>query len=235
MKTRELVGALCVMALAAGAASAQGPKGVEPRAPVAAVGVDRSVTCENYDDSSEAKAFKTAPKGAKRLSDHVFVVQYESGYRRFADHRPYRDGLDGFHWTYCGYVPALHAHLIGMMDDDLFSGKLFLDRSGRLLDAGDTVHASPDGKRFLAASHRNGEVNDHWMISDLSGRRLWTGSFGVSTGGDAPVLYGDPRWIGNDTIRVPADCNDSSRKTGEGALVHEGGTWRWKSDLRCGG
>jgi hypothetical protein len=70
------------------------------------------------------------------------------------------------------------------------------------------------------------------MMSDLSGRRLWTGLPGTGTD---QILYGEPVWISNDVLRVPVDCNDSSGKTGEVTLVHEDGTWRWKSHLQCKG
>ena len=92
-----------------------------------------------------------APEGAKRTSPHDLAVNYK-GVRRFIDKRPYRVALDGFHWSYCGYLPAMDAHVIGMEDGSLFSGKLLLDRSGRVLDGGQTVYPSPDGKLFLAES-----------------------------------------------------------------------------------
>src|ERR1700761_2392755 len=68
----------------------------------------------------ERKMLKAAPD-VRRISAHVLQVNAKSGVRRFVDKKPYREELDGFHWTYCGYDVGLDAHLIGMEDGDLFS------------------------------------------------------------------------------------------------------------------
>ncbi len=174
-----------------------------------------------------------APEGARRPSTHTLAVNYKGGVHRFIDKKPYREELDGFHWSYCGYLPGLGAHLIGEEDGSLFTGKLLLDRSGRVLDGGQTVYPSPDGKLFLAESQVDGEYLSHWVLSDLQGRRLWAGVSGVT--GNPDVEYGDPVWIANDALRAPATCNDKSGRKGEATLVREGKSWLWKSDLRCPG
>ena len=230
--------ALAIMVSLAAASVAWTSAHAAGEQPSLAANGDRSVSCyvdaAIISDAQERQRLRSAPHGARRVSAHVLVVNTKSGRRRFADPKPYLDGLDRVHWSYCGYVAALHAHLIGLEDGDRFTGKLLLEPNGRTLEAGATVLPSPDGKLFLAGSQVNGEYMGRGMLSDMSGRQLWAGVSGV-TGGDVDVEYGDPHWIANDAIRAPASCNGGNRRTGEATLVREGKTWRWKSDLRCEG
>jgi hypothetical protein len=239
MKIQALMAALLVTVAVIRVAAAQPPGGPAGPAPTVADGkiADQDLDCNDNDVGEalhESRALRTAPEGAKRISAHVLAVNYRSGVRRFIDPRPYREELDGIHWQYCAYIPAHGAHLIGMMDGSLFSGKLLLDRGGALLDAGNAVYPSPDGKLFLAARQVDGEYLARWMISDLAGRKLWDGESGLTRNEGVIQEYEDPRWITNDTLRVVAICNNSARTRGEATLVHEGESWRWRSDLRCG-
>jgi hypothetical protein len=235
MKSGSVAVALLIILAAAGAVWAQpssGPR--EPASPRSSGrNADPNGSCLDYRGApkEESAALRTAPEWAKRTSDHVLTVRYRDGVHRFVDRMPYRDGLSGFHWSYCGYVPALKAHLIGVEDEDLFTGKLLFERSGRVIDAGGGVYPSPDGKLFLAASQVDGEYLSHWVLSDLKGRRLWAGISGVQ--GNPDIEYGAPVWIAKDVVRVSATCNDRGHKTGEATLARGGGTWRWKSDLQC--
>jgi hypothetical protein len=197
------------------------------------LGVSCYVDAQFIPDAQERQRLRTAPHGARRVSAHALVVNTRSGRRRFADPKPYLEELDRIHWSYCGYVAALHAHLVGLENGSLFTGKLLLEPSGRKLEAGATVLPSPDGKLFLAGSQTNGEYLGRWTLSDLSGRQLWVGVSGVT--GSPDIEFGDPVWIANDVLRAPATCNDRRRKAGEATLAREGTTWRWKVDLACQG
>ena len=123
MKIRQPMTA-CLLAVAVMGAAPARPGGAQARAPAVAPSkaADQSVTCAA--DGDERRALRSAPPGSKRISAHVLAVKYRSGVRQFVDKRPYRDELSGFHWHYCGYSPALKAHLVGMDDESLFSGKL---------------------------------------------------------------------------------------------------------------
>jgi hypothetical protein len=211
-----------------------------PPARAAAAAADRSVSCDLQSNNSyealERRALKTAPRGARRVSAHELTVNVVSGVRQFVDRKPYREGLSGFHWLYCGYLPSLQAHLIGVFDEDRFSGKLLFDRSGQAVDAGRTVYPSPNGKLFLAANQTNGKALEDWVLEDLSGRKLWAGPSGQTNAGDAILVqYENPRWISDGAIRVKATCNDGGRAKGEATLAREGGSWRWRSKLQCNG
>jgi hypothetical protein len=121
-----------------------------------------------------------------------------------------------------------------MFDEGLFSGKLLFDGSGNAIDAGRTVYPSPSGKLFLAANQTNGKALEDWSISDLGGRKLWSGPSGLTGSQDAILVqYENPRWTG-DGIRVTARCNDAGGAKGQATLSRAGGQWRWKSDLQCG-
>jgi hypothetical protein len=233
MDRARLAAACLVVAGVSGAVPA------ERSAAAVSPAVDRSLTCADFDKDGpaahERRALRMAPEGARRLSDHVLAVTTRAGVRRFVDKKPYRQELDGFHWSYCGYVPALRAHLIGMEQDSLFTGKLLRDEDGGVLDGGQTVYPSPDGRLYLAESQVDGEDLSHWLLSDRAGRHLWAGLSGVSTEHDIQVEYGHPRWVANDVLRVSANCNDRSRARGEATLARDGRSWRWASRLRCKG
>jgi hypothetical protein len=234
MNMRNCVAGLLVTLTVANAAWAQRPE-VSAGSPSAATA--RSLSCystkgESY-EALERRALKTALRGAQRVSAHDLTVNVRSGVSRFVDRKPYRDGLSGFHWLYCGYLPSLQAHLIGVFDEDLFSGKLLLDRTGQAIDAGRTIYPSPGGKLFLAANQTDGKGLEDWVLSDLSGRKLWAGPSGLTQNDTILVEYENPRWVGDNAIRVEAVCSDQSGAKGSATLVREGRTWRWKSDLHC--
>jgi hypothetical protein len=236
MKTGSVVAALLVILAAANAAWAQPTSGLnKPASQRVDAGPSRSCLDDHGSLEEHEQVLRTAPEGAKRVSEHVLTVRYKDGLHRFVDKMPYRDGLDGFHWLYCGYVPLLKAHLIGVEDGDRFTGKLMFDRSGRMIDGGGGVYPSPDGKLFIAESQVNGEYLSHWVLSDLSGRRLWAGMSGVTKNDVILVEYGDPVWISNDTVKVVALCNDRIRTRGEATFARDGNTWRWTSNLQCKG
>jgi hypothetical protein len=227
---------ICITGLLAALAVATGAWAKPPAGPAPAA--HGSVTCDlrqsgSY-DALERRALKTARRGAARVSAHELTVNVVSGVRQFVDRKPYREGLSGFHWLYCGYLPSLQAHLVGTFDDALFSGMLLFDGSGRAVDAGRTVYPSPNGKLFLAASQTNGKELEDWVLSDLSGRKLWAGAAGSTNASN--ILVGDydnPRWVNDGAIRVTIACNDGSK--GEATLAREGRTWLWRTRLECKG
>ena len=242
MDTVRVALALAVTLTFGRAAAAQRSDAADVRSSPLPSGMgDQKVSCYDgpalIDDADERRALRGAPEGASRASAHVLVVNTGSGPRRFEDERPEAVELDRFHWSYCGYVAALHAHLIGMEDGSLFSGKLLLDHSGRMLEAGATVYPSPDGKLFLAASQDDGDALEQWVISDLSGHRLWAGESGITKIENKIQVVGlefeAPRWVSDDALSVTATCGDRVGTKGRATLVREGAFWRWKTDLRC--
>lgn len=202
-----------------------------------AAGAGQNVSCAYWGKGSptahERQMLRTAPEGAKRTSAHVLTVRYKDGIHSFVDKRPYREELSGFHWTYCGYLPILGAHLIGMEDEDLFTGKLLVDGDGRVIDGGQTVYPSPDGKLFLAESQVDGEELSHWVLSDLAGRRLWVSESGITKKDLVLQEFEAPHWISDNAIQVSVTCGDRAGTKGKATLTRDGNVWRWKSSLHC--
>jgi hypothetical protein len=207
----------------------------------AAIAAPASLTCGDYMD--DRAALELAPMGAKRLNAHVLTVNYQGGVKRFVDQPPYQEAFAGAHWYYCGYLPELRAHLIGKNEEDLFSGVLLLDDTGQLVNAGQSVHPSPDGKRFLAERQQNGEDGSEWLVAERSGKSLWDGYAGVlrmqvEKPGTEPVAYvvtsfEQPRWAEDGVLRAKAVCTDAPQAEGVATLVSDQGKWRWQTDLQC--
>lgn len=196
-----------------------------------AVAVDQTLVCES--DAEEAQALLSAPQGAKRVSEHTLAVTYRSGVREFIDKKPYGEDLDRNHWNYCGYMPTLKAHLVGLQDGDLFSGKLLLEGNGALVDAGQAVFPAPDGKRFLAAEQLNGADLQQWTVADLAGARFWVGDSGVIEKGYILIEYGNPHWTSASVLQADATCANSSGTKGQATFTIKGGSGSWQTDLKC--
>lgn len=194
------------------------------------------------DGKNEATALKTAPQGATRASPHVLTVKYQGGAKRFEDQPPYQEAFGGAHWYYCGYVPALRAHLVGKNENALFSGVLLLDDTGQLVDAGQSIYPSPDGKSFLAIRQEQGKEDSLWLVAERSGKTLWDGYAAlfrmvIEKPGRKPVeqvdtWYKDPFWTDGGVLQATAVCNPPGTE-GIASLVSDGGTWRWQTNLRC--
>jgi hypothetical protein len=205
-----------------------------------AMAAPEQVSCDDY--MNDAAAVKTAPHGAPRSSPHLLTVNYQGGVKRFQDQPPYQEAFAGAHWYYCGYAPALRAHLIGKNEDDLFSGVLLLDDTGQLVDAGQRVYPSPDGKWFLAERQQSGEDGSRWLVAERSGKPRWDGYAGVLTNriekpGSEPVGYvtasfEDPYWDGS-VLRAKVACSDPPEANGVASLVSVGGKWQWQTNVKC--
>jgi hypothetical protein len=203
----------------------------------------QAVTCNS--DTDETSLMREAPREVMRLSGkHTLVVHYKAGSKRFVDAPPYDEELSGLHWHYCAFVPALKAHLIGMSKDDLFSGKLLLDDSGRVLDAGHTVYPSPDGKKFLAVEQEDGMDGELWTVYDLSGRKLWSGYAGTTIlqrpkgkldtqpYESIESSYESPRWDAQGQLQAEQVCASGNLK-GVITLQLKEGAWSWVSGVHC--
>jgi len=186
-----------------------------------------------------------APGKVRRLpSEHTLVVNYKGGVKRFVDAPPYDEELSGLHWRYCTFVQALNAYLIGMSKDGLFSGKLLLDENGRLLDAGHTVYPSPDGTKFLAVEQEDGMDGELWTVSDMTGRKLWSGYAGTKIPQQPrgkPDMkpyeaiesnYELPRWTGQGQLQANQVCAAGTLKRVI-TLKLKDGAWSWKPSIHC--
>ena len=110
-----------------------------------------------YVDRNEIAFLPKAPHGAKRIGKHTLEVNWAKGIRRFVDKDCSEGYIGGSCWEYRGYCASLHLHQINHEEDDLFTGVLLDDVSGKLLPGGALVFFSPDGKKYLASSQWNGK------------------------------------------------------------------------------
>ena len=141
-----------------------------------------TLSCNGFsgsDDRGEPAALKQAPHGAKRIGKHTLQVNWAHGLRRLVDDGCDGDGIGGSCWDYCGYNAALRLHFIGHEDEDLFTGVLLDDTSGRLMPGGGSVIFSPDGKKYLATSQWNGKELADWKLYTRNGTLLWAGDSGI--------------------------------------------------------
>ena len=208
-------------------------------APAVVMAAPEQVECGDY--MNDTAAVKTAPHGATRSSPRLLTVNYQGGTKRFADEAPYQEAFAGVHWYYCGYVPALRAHLIGKNENSLFSGVLLLDDTGQLIDAGQRVYPSPDGTLFLAERQESGEDGSRWRVAERAGKTRWDGYAGIlrqvtETAGSAPVDYvtasfENPQWAGG-VLQTKVVCSDA-QVSGVARFVLADGKWRWQTDKDC--
>ncbi|MHA6204925.1 hypothetical protein ACXU4B_10910 [Dyella soli] len=188
---------------------------------------------------------REAPRRVVRINgQHTLVVNYRGGAKRFVDAPPYHEELSGLHWYYCGFVPGLKAHLIGMSKDALFSGKLLFDESGRLMDAGHSVYPSPHGTQFLAIEQEDGMDGELWAVYNAAGKKLWSGYAGtlrmekLNAGpGSKPYeavesTYESPHWTAQDQLQATQVCGSGLNK-GTINLEAKGGRWQWGRSLQC--
>jgi hypothetical protein len=199
-----------------------------------------AVQCGDYMD--DAAALKTAPRDAQRHGPHVLTVTHQAGVKRFANRPPYQEAFGGAHWYYCGFVPALRAHLVGKNEEDLFSGVLLLDDTGEMVDAGQSVLPSVDGEMFQAERQVSGEDGSRWRVATRSGTTLWDGYAGVlrtvteQPGGPLVehivMSFETPSWNGR-MLKASAVCANAPQTKGVATFSLDGGRWEWRTSLTC--
>jgi hypothetical protein len=124
--------------------------------------------------AEEAARLRQAPRGAKRLNKHQLEVRWAAGTRTFKDKPPY-ELLAGVSWAYCGYNAALKLHLIRKADNDLFTGVLLDDNTGRTLPGGLAILFSADRRFYLAYEQPDGQDGETLKLYKQDGDLLWTG------------------------------------------------------------
>lgn len=149
--------------------------------------------------AEEVSRFHQAPRGAKRISKHQLDVRWAAGTKTFKDKPPYDEPLDGISWAYCGYNASLKLHLISKTDNDLFTGVLLDDRTGRTLPGGFATLFSPDHSLYLAYEQPDGQDGETLKLYKRSGVLLWKGyDFITSPDGKSEIVFAenmrDMRW-----------------------------------------
>jgi hypothetical protein len=192
------------------------------------------LSCENQ--KVESITLKQAPKGARRVSKHVLEVMSQTGPRRFRDKPPY-DELGGVVWRYCGYDAPAKVHLIEVSDENVYTGDLLWDETGKLLRAGHTVLFSPNRQVFLAIEQEDGVDGEDWTVYDISGKPIWKGYAGTVAkvdGIDQVVsTFVDPHWTPQGELTARFVCT-SLKTNGVVTLVQSpSGHWSWRGHGKC--
>jgi hypothetical protein len=176
----------------------------------------------------ELKNLKTAPHRAYRHGEHTLVIQWQHGRQLFRDEPPYEAGLDGLHWSYCGFNPSVGMHLIGKQDGDLFTGELLKDSSGAILQAGELVVFSPSAKHYLAYEKPNGQDGSTIKLYNANGRLLWQGIDGMpsANGRNSLAEFEKVSWTGADELM--AEYSDSGKHHMLVLVSDTDGSWHWR-------
>jgi len=174
-------------------------------------------------DTSETKMNK-APHGARRIDEHTLEVKFANGSKSFKDEAPFDYELDGVKYNYCDYNATVKFHLIRKRDQDLFTGVLMSETSGKLLDAGQSVIFSPDGKKYFASRQPNGMDGTQWFIFTANGELEWQGDSMADT-------LVEPGWNSEGKFQAKYRCGDEDYKTV--ILTKSGKQWSWDPEPKC--
>jgi hypothetical protein len=199
-----------------------------------AAGSQLVLSCENQ--KVESIALKQAPKGARRVSEHVLEVTSQKGPQRFVDKPPY-DELGGARWRYCGYDALAKVHLIEVNDESAYSGDLLWEETGKLLRAGHTVLFSPNRQAFLSIEQEDGMDGERWTVYDIRGKPIWKGYAGTVAkvdGVDSVVsTFAHPQWTQKGELTARFACT-SSKTNGVVTLARSpSGSWSWRGHAKC--
>lgn len=205
--------------------------------PVAAKQSQPILSCEIV--KAERAALKQAPKGVRRVSNHVLEIRSKTGPQRFVDKPSHNKGeIGGVHWRYCGYDAKAKAHLIELNDESLYSGDLLLAETGQRVRTGHTVLFSPNMKEFLAIEQEAGVDGENWTVQDMTGNVVWKGYAGtVANNVDGVEMvvstFDRPRWTGQGELTARFVCT-SSNVHGTMTLVRSpSGRWSWNGHAKC--
>jgi hypothetical protein len=178
-------------------------------------------------DRNEIAVLRKAPHGAKRIGKHTLEVNWAQGVRRFVDKDCTGEDIGGSCWEYCGYHASFHLHQINHEEDDLFTGVLLDDASGKILPGGGLVIFSPDGKKYLASSQWDGKEFSDWKLYSREGTLLWAGDSGI-TGKNNEVLaeFENPSWSSSGDLLVDSVDLVSGKKVV--LILVQGAEKKWK-------
>jgi hypothetical protein len=123
------------------------------------------------------------------------------------------------------------------MDENMYSGDLLFDETGRLMHAGHTVLFSPDEKEFLAIEQEDGVDGENWTVYDTAGRARWKGYAGttakVAEVDSVLSTFDHPQWNKQGELMARFVCI-SSKVHGVVTLTRSpSGDLRWRGHANC--
>ena len=176
----------------------------------------------------ESDRLKKAPSGTTRVSPHELRIPLLQGFKTFSDEPPFDQEFDGKEWWYCGYEPTSRVYLVGLRDQDVFTGMLLRQETGQLLEAGQSVVISPDASKYFASRQPNGMDGEEWRIYKMDGSLVWKGD------SDTDRRY-KPSWNAKGQLQARYRCgSEPDDKAKTVTLTDRGsGRWDWLAEKPC--
>ena len=178
----------------------------------------------------EPERIAKAPAGTRRASPHELQVPLLHGFKSFSDEPPFDQDLDGKEWWYCGYDPASKLYLIGLRDNDLFTGVLLRQETGEVVQAGQTVMISPNGIRYFASRQPSGMDGEEWFIFKTDGSVVWKGDSDTDR-------RSKPAWNGKGQLQARYRCGSEDKNDVQSKIVtltdRGSGRWDWLPQKPC--
>ena len=169
---------------------------------------------------------RLAPHGAKRIGKHTLQIKLTHGIRRFVDKGCEEGYIGGQCWNYCGYEPNLHLHFLNQEAEDLFTGVLLDDRTGKILPGGNTVIFSPDRQSYLSISQWDGKEFSDWKLYTIHGTLLWAGESGIVNKKDEiQAEFSYPTWSSSGELLT--EYTDSGTTVRLKLTRRTNGHWGW--------
>lgn len=187
----------------------------------------------------EAAAMQQAPMGARRSSRSILRVNWSNGSREFADSKNHDGNLLGTGFRYCGYNAVTQFHLIGKVEDEVFSGFLLDERNGRMLPAGMFVAFSLDRSSYFASTQSNGMDGEEWYVYTTDGHRDWMGSSNIVSMDPlvgVEMITGSlssPHWSESGELQAMQQCFTGDRAKTLVTLKKSGSRYAWVPDIAC--
>jgi hypothetical protein len=195
------------------------------------VAVDRAGSVLNCPDSD---VLSQAPHGARRIGKHVLDVRWAGGTHRFKDEGLVDGEIGGVAWTYCGYDPVSHVHLIYKADGDhsLFTGVLLDDKTGALRPGGESVIMAPDQKFYFTYSQEDGMDGQVTDLYRRDGKKLGEGYSGMLKPDGSTIQLSDDNirdltWDDQDKLHATAYL-DGGKTAPLDLILQAGGKIAWQ-------
>lgn len=199
---------------------------------------DLGLSCD-HNDHNARNVLKKSPHGASRRNEHLLVVAWRNGEQEFRDKPPRDDSTGGTRYAYCEYNSQTHLHLIRKQDDDLISGVLLDDDSGRTLPGGESVIVSPDLHQYVAERQPDGLDGVQLLVYRNDGSLIWQGVSGITDPAQKDWLayLEDWHWSMDNKLQAYLICaSDINRNRPHRILVtldNKDGTYQWWPKVAC--
>jgi hypothetical protein len=186
-----------------------------------------------FDVAKERQQIRALGAGVVvRRSEHDLRVTVQGKTLTFLDVLRDVDDIDWY--QFCdrkdGFI------LLAYAVNDVFTGKLINEATGKVTPAGLSVVFSPDRRAYFADEQPDGLDGNVWLIYALDGRKSWSGfSFipHVDDAGRMTATLSAPAWEASGRFGALAQCIGNSPAQWKVTLTNHGGKWDWLPKRAC--